>query len=226
MRTILYSATPSNLSHFCDAISIKTGYILADESCIAGSPAHNIEFSHAMMQMSSIKYRLQFLQNKQDCDEEQRTAISQATEMLKSLTQVKHKNKAMLVMQRKLENIINDIFVSYLDEIQDKFTEAGFNGISELLKDEKTIIGYHHMHLVDPETSDTFFTKASLLLTRMGSSYEDEMEIYFLPFEFFLSEFAEDIPTSDNASGSQTPYLEKWMTMPAVSSLSATELRA
>lgn len=226
MHIIVYNIYGSRLHMAVEATCLKIGFIIGGMAVSAGSIGFDTFIAKNIATLN-FKQKLKFLESIPGNSEQNIEIVQQAREILHLHNKIKHKTQAQIVSFKKIEQSVTAFCEASLEDARQIFDTAGFTPLSELRS--PSFFGYYHVPY-DGETADNdMYIPASTLLNLDGVGETEYSNLFFLPFEFFSTEFKETVEAYKNATGMEGDkanfYLEPFFSMPNINFLTAEELK-
>lgn len=234
MKPIVFCHGQSKLSYASASVMLRFAYLFAKCAISMGDAETGMGYE-IWVDKLTLKQKLAYLESavsKQD-DGEMLETISGASGVIKAYNSIKHKTPQQMIVFRKFEQNLHELFISEVKPIKDHLIASGLTVFPQL-HDGKSL-AYFRVNAGNAETrQQEYEVTASEVLTD-GYTAEEAFGtpefgcVFFLSPHFFDEEFSKQYKLvsaySKEAENPCNVYLEEIFALPNVNSLKAEELK-
>ncbi|HRH48428.1 MAG TPA: hypothetical protein PLP23_06745 [Panacibacter sp.] len=221
MKPIVFSSANSLIAQVSESVSLRIGYILADEIASAGGTMIDLFFSENFQHLQFRQKMIVFEAIHKS--EEEKQVVQDLKAALKIQHKIKHKTPQQIVAQKKMEQTVHNICMETINGFDEMMRLSGLMEMRKLA-DEAALTAFTMTGNQEEDTENR--TQASKLLQRLLPEMEGGHDLFFLGAEFNAEDFKETYTSYTAAQDIQNVFLESCLTFPNINLLSALELKA
>jgi|GEM_PF-4852890 len=188
MQIIIPASGEDRIHPLMTSLSIRTCYLLCSRLRTAGNVHYMFDVEKQFRNMN-IEGKLEFIIDEdKDGDDESNKKIKQALSDYKKLKSIKHKNKEGIVIQKKFERTMENLFNTVFEEFMVRINATQLPQLKPLA--EKNSFNYYHVDYNDPETeTEEQGSLSKLLSLQLDEEDEQHPTLVHLDYELFNDEF-------------------------------------
>jgi len=225
MKPIVFSSANSLIAQVGESVSLRIGYILADEIASAGGTMIDLFFSENFQQLQFRQKMIVFEAIYKS--EEEKEVLESIKAGLKLQHKIKHKTPQQIVAIKKMEQAVHNICMEAINGFDEAMRLSGLMEMRKLA-DEEALTAFSMTGSQEEDIENR--TQASKLLQRLLPDMEGGHDLFFLGPEFTAEDFKQTYSryTAADAAAQdiQNVFLESCLSFPNINLLSALELKA
>ncbi len=229
MQAVVFNFSRSSINQVREAIALKIGYLLCNNSITAGDIGYYIVADHFLADLP-LAGKINMLLTYYASDPDSMEYLHNAQKLLKQAAKIKHKDRQQIIAQKMCEKEIIANWERVLNGHLEHVKETGFHQLQQLRKEDAIV--FYPMKTNSEDLQEQYITASDLLRLNLfdidETFEEDSTQLFFLSVDF--DKEAQPAPviysvTDEEAKDITNSYLQKVFTLPYINDLSAAELQ-
>lgn len=201
-----------------ESMALRCAYLLSGEVLSTGCSYGTVCYDE-YMRSGDIEMKVRALEiYEPQIFSENWDSADNVISMLKVIKKTKHPQPQQIILHKKLEKAIAQLWEHTHIENLNKMMKSGLPQLAPLVNDDDFVV--LPVHTKETEQDDKYFFPMSKIFN-LDFEEDENIDLFFLPFEFTLNLFMEKMPAE-----LKPRFMETVLVLPNLNALTTDELKA